>query len=156
MTHRLSALAAVLLGAMLAIGGTPALAQDLVTKYETSTAFKDVAADLEDAIINRGYVIDHHSYVSDMLKRTADDVGATKTLYRDAEFMQFCSAVVSRAAMEADIDNIAYCPYVLFVYEAEANPGTVVVGFRRLPAGDGRDQVNTLLEEIAKEAAGGM
>ena len=38
------------------------------------------------------------------------------------------------------------------VIEAEA--GTVNVGFRRLPEGEGRDQVNELLDGIAKEAAG--
>jgi hypothetical protein len=68
--------------------------------------------------------------------------------------MQFCSAVASRQAMEADIGNIAFCPYVLFVYEAADDPGTVVVGFRRLPEGGGRDHINDLLDEIAREAAG--
>jgi hypothetical protein len=113
-----------------------------------------VSADLQDAVVNRGYVVDYLGRVGEMLKRTAEDVGATKALYKDAEFVQFCSAVVSRAAMEADIGNIAFCPYVLFVYEAEATPGTVTVGFRRLPAGEGRDDVNALLDEIAREAAG--
>lgn len=131
-----------------------AKAAEGVTAYETTAPFSDVAADLEDAIVNRGYVVDHHGYIGDMLKRTAQDVGAEKPLYREAEYLQFCSAVVSRAAMEADIGNIAYCPYILFVYEAEASPGKVNVGFRRLPEGKGRDAVNVLLDEIAQEAAG--
>ena len=138
-------------GAVLA---APAMAQDLVTTHEVEGAFADVAADLEDAIVNRGYLIDYRGHIGDMLKRTASDVGSEKQLYRDAQFVQFCSAVVSRRAMEADIGNIAFCPYILFVYEAESDPGTVVVGFRRLPEGDGRDEVNALLEEIASEAAG--
>ena len=91
-----------------------------------------------------------------MLKRTAADVGGQKALYREAEFFQFCSAVVSRKAMEADIGNIAYCPYVVFAYEAEDAPGKVVVGFRRLPDGDGRDEVNALLKEITREATGDL
>jgi uncharacterized protein (DUF302 family) len=129
-------------------------AQDLVATYETTASFQDVSADLQDAVVNRGYVVDYLGRVGEMLKRTAEDVGATKALYKDAEFVQFCSAVVSRAAMEADIGNIAFCPYVLFVYEAEGTPGTVTVGFRRLPAGEGRDDVNVLLDTIAREAAG--
>jgi hypothetical protein len=133
---------------------TPVSAQEGVTSYATTSAYADVAADLEDAVINRGYVVDYHGLVGDMLERTAADVGSAVPLYKDAEFFQFCSAVMSRAAMEADIGNIAYCPYVLFVYEAEATPGTVIVAFRRLPDGPGRDEVNALLEEIAQEAAG--
>lgn len=132
----------------------PASARDDVTTYSSDAPFADVAADLADAIVNRGYKVDYHGFIGDMLQRTAQDVGASKQLYRGAEIFQFCSAVVSRAVMEANIENIAFCPYVLFVYEAEAEPGVVKVGFRRLPEGEGRDQVNTLLDEIVKEAAG--
>lgn len=148
---RNAAIAALL--AVLSAAGS-AMAADGVTTYETQTDFADVAADLEDAIINRGYVVDYHGFIGEMLKRTAADVGGADPLYKDAEFFQFCSAVVSRAAMEADIGNIAFCPYVLFVYEPEKTPGTVTVGFRRLPDGKGRDEVNALLDEIAREAAG--
>jgi len=127
---------------------------EAIVTYETTSAFSDVISDLEDAIVNRGYVVDHHGYIAEMLKRTAQDVGAAKPLYREAEFLQFCSAVASRAAMEADIRNIAFCPYVLFAYEAEASPGKVVVGFRRLPQGEARDAVNELLDEVVRDAAG--
>lgn len=131
-----------------------AWAQDDVTKLVSESPFSEVVVDLEDAIVNRGYVVDYRGHIGEMLKRTASDVGGGKALYRHAEFLQFCSAVVSRRAMEADISNIAYCPYIVFAYEAEAEPGKVIVGFRRLPAGDGRDEVNTLLEEITNEAVG--
>ncbi|MGB3391803.1 MAG: DUF302 domain-containing protein [Pseudaminobacter sp.] len=139
------------LAAMVAL---PAFARDDVTKYTSQAPFADVAADLADAIVNRGYKIDYHGFIGEMLQRTAEDVGASTQLYRNAEIFQFCSAVVSRAVMEENIENIAFCPYVLFVYEAEAEAGTVNVGFRRLPDGEGRDAVNTLLDEIVKEAAG--
>ncbi|MEC9343925.1 MAG: DUF302 domain-containing protein [Pseudomonadota bacterium] len=142
----------LLIAAALALMVMPARAADDVTTYNAQAAFEDVAAEINDGIVNRGFVIDYHGFIGDMLKRTAADVGSDKTLYQDAEFFQFCSAVLSRKAMEADVANIAYCPYVVFVYEAE--PGTITVGFRRLPAGEGRDEVNALLEEIAKEAAG--
>jgi hypothetical protein len=134
----------------------PAQAQEEVTTLSVEAPFADVASDLEDAIVNRGYVVDYRGYIGDMLKRTAADVGGAKALYRNAEFLQFCSAVISRKAMETDIGNIAYCPYVIFAYEAEGAPGKVVVGFRRLPDGPGRDDVNALLEEIVDEAAAGF
>lgn len=132
----------------------PAAAAEPVTTVTTQAAYADVLQDLEDAIVNRGYVVDYRGRVGEMLQRTAADVGAAKPLYKAADFMHFCSAVMSRAAMEADIGNIAYCPWVLFAYETEESPGTVVVGFRRLPEGPGRDDINALLEEIVGEAAG--
>lgn len=143
------------LGGLALLAATlPASARDDVTTYSSDAPFADVAADLADAIVNRGYKVDYHGFIGDMLARTAEDVGASKKLYRGAEIFQFCSAVVSRAVMEENIENIAFCPYVLFVYEADAEPGVVKVGFRRMPEGEGRDQVNTLLDEIVKEAAG--
>ncbi|EKF17358.1 hypothetical protein [Nitratireductor pacificus] len=138
----------------LGVSVAPALADDDVTLYQTAEPFEDIALNISDAIINRGYVVDYHGMIGEMLQRTAADVGATKALYRNAEFFQFCSAVMSRAVMEEDPGNIAYCPYIVFAYEMEDTPGTVHVGFRQLPEGKGRDQVNDLLDAIAREAAG--
>lgn len=140
----------------LAVAGlaSPVHAQEDLTFYQTDAPFDDVASNVNDAIINLGYVVDYRGFIGEMLQRTAADVGATKQLYRDAEFLQFCSAVVSREVMEENIINIAYCPYIIVVYETQAEAGTVNVGFRRLPDGEGRDQVNELLDGIAKEAAG--
>jgi hypothetical protein len=42
---------------------------------------------------------------------------------------------------------------VIFAYEAEEKPGIVTVGLR-LPDGSGRDEINAMLDEIAREAAG--
>lgn len=147
--------ATAILGMALTITPVRAASDDVMT-VETDAAFADVATGVENAIVNRGYAIDYHGFIGDMLKRTAGDVDAGKALYKDAEFFTFCSAVVSRKVMEADIGDIAYCPYVVFVYEAEANPGTVVVGHRLLPTGGERDQVNALLGEIVTSAAEGF
>lgn len=146
-----SIIAALSLAAAFAM---PAAAQDDVTLYQADMPFEDVASSVEEAIINRGYVVDYRGYIGEMLQRTAEDVGAKEQLYRNAEFFQFCSAVLSRQVMEENVGNIAYCPYIVFVYETEAEAGTVNVGYRHLPAGEGRDRVNELLDEIAREAAG--
>lgn len=138
-----------------------ALADDAgFTQYSVEADFADVRLDLADAVINRGFVIDYEAMIGDMLQRTAADVGAKKTVYKDAQTIQFCSATLSRTAMEADPSNIAFCPYVLFVYERADKPGMVTVGFRRQPQ-SGSDEsrkalaaVNALLDEIAREAAG--
>lgn len=148
---------AVTLAAGTALTGVGALAAgDDVVTMQTENAFEDTAQAVNDAIVNRGYKIDYHGFIGDMLKRTAGDVGATKELYKDAEFFTFCSAVVSRKVMEGDIGDIAYCPYVVFVYEAADMEGTVTVGFRSLPEGGERDAVNTLLKDIIAEAAEGL
>lgn len=150
---RLPAIAVAAFTFAVAAGG-PAAAHEPVSVRTVEAEFPDVMTDLEDAIVNRGYVVDYRGNVGEMLERTAADVGATKPLYRSAEFLQFCSAVLSREMMEAEIGNIAFCPYVLFAYETEAEPGKVTVGFRELPAGLGRDKINMLLDEIVREVTG--
>lgn len=123
--------------------------------YEKKAAFTDVRQDLIDAIINRGYVLDFNGRVGDMLKRTRADVGGVP-LYLEAEYMAFCSAVLSRKTMEVDIHNIGFCPYVVTVYENKANPGTIYVSYRKLTSGGNPDQslvaVEKMLDEIANEA----
>lgn len=133
-----------------------------VTTYHSKAPFDEVRQNLADAIINRGYVIDYQAHIGKMLARTASDVGATQALFPKgrANAMQFCSAVLSRNMMQADVMNIAYCPYVLFVFQKRSNDPTVTVGFRRLPErGSAKSKaalakVNKLLNDIAREAAG--
>lgn len=151
---RLLAFGAAAIAATMALASGPALSEEhAIVKYEVQGSFENVIADVEDAIVNKGYVIDNKSFIGDMLKRTGQDVGSDKQLFVDAQILQFCSATLSRDAMETDIDNIAYCPYGVFAYEAQGKPGTVVVGYRHLPDGDGRDAINKVLDEIAREAA---
>lgn len=142
---------------ILALAAVPAVAAgDDVYSVTTDAPFADAAGAVNDAIVNKGYKIDYHGFIGEMLKRTAEDVGAKKELYKDAEFFTFCSAVVSRNVMEQDITDIAYCPYVVYVYEDASTPGTVTIGHRLLPAGKARDEVNTLLKEIVDSAAEGF
>ena len=131
----------------------PAAAADPVTTYEVAGAVEDVAFVLESAIIGRGLVIDHVSRVGEMLNRTGEDIGAAQDIYTQADVYQFCSTVLSRKMMEADPDNIAHCPYSVFLYELAERPGTVHVGYRNLPEGE-MQQVEALLDAIAREAVG--
>ena len=142
----------------LALGGAAQAAE--IVSVATEGSFEDVAQSLSDAIVNRGFVVDYTAQIGGMLDRTAADVGASTKVYTDARAMQFCSATLSRHAMEADPQNIAFCPYVLFVYELAAKPGEVVVGFRKLDE-QGSDasrqalaEINGVLDGIVKEAAG--
>ncbi len=122
--------------------------------------FAEVALDVEDAIVNRGLVIDYHGFVADMLARTAEAVGADqgRPIYANAEYWQFCSAALSRAMMEADPRNIGYCPYTIVAYELAASPGEIHVGYRRPGAAvpeasmKALSDVDTLLSGIVADA----
>lgn len=153
--------AVALLAAILLLPGAGrAGAAEGAVIYSVEAAFEDVAFDVSDAIINRGYVIDYTARISEMLDRTAADVGATAQVFSAARISQFCSAVISRNVMEIDPENIAFCPYGIFIYELADQPGIIYVGYRRLEGGltqestDALDEVNALLDDIAREATG--
>ena len=131
----------------LTILATSAAAEEaIVTQYDG--AFEDARFSVENAIVNKGLVIDYVSRVGEMLNRTGTDVGSDKTLFENAEIFIFCSAVISREVMEEDPMNIVHCPYSIFV--AETADG-VMIGHRDFPAGP-MDKVEALLKEIVAEA----
>lgn len=107
---------------------------------------------LEQAILNEGLVIDLTSHVGEMLDRTKADVGGTVDLFTAADTYSFCSARVSRQVMEADVINVQFCPYAVFVYETPDQPGKVTVGHRVYP-GETMAPVNELLNRIVDSAA---
>ncbi|GBE42013.1 hypothetical protein BMS3Bbin10_00069 [bacterium BMS3Bbin10] len=125
--------------------------------YAAEGEFEDVKLFVEDAIISQGLTIDFRGHVGQMLERTRAAVGGSK-IYKRAEFFLFCSAVISRATMEADPSNISFCPYNIFYYELETEPGKIHVGYRR-PAIVGSEAskkslaaVDDLLDKIVREA----
>lgn len=119
----------------------------MTTPYDGS--FEDATLAVETAIVGRGLVIDYVSHVGEMLARTKADVGGEKDLFVEADVFLFCSAVTSRAVMEADPLNIAHCPYGIFVADMD---GEIVIGYRAYPDGP-MQQVQTLLGDIVAEAA---
>lgn len=149
------------LGALAALGGmaaAQAVEDAQMRVYPVAADFADARLDLETAIVSQGLVIDYEGFVGDMLNRTAADVGAERQVYTRADMFQFCSATLSRRMMEADPNNIAFCPFVVFVYER--TEGGVHVGYRRPPetgSEEGRAAlaaVDALLDRIVREAAG--
>lgn len=153
--------ASLAIGLSLAAGTSLVHAQNAVIKsYTIEGSYEDVLFDLGEALTNKGLVIDNRAHVANMLNRTAKDVGATSTVYKHGQVLEFCSAKLSRAAMEADPLNMGFCPYTMFVYQTTAKPGNVTVGFRILngastPASKtALDAVNKLLDDMVREAAG--
>jgi uncharacterized protein (DUF302 family) len=149
--------------ALLAAWATAAPAADPhpVVAYSKKAKFEDVRDDVKLAIEGKGLVIDYESYVNRMLERTGKDVGSARKLYADAQIFVFCSAALSRKTMEADAANMSLCPYSITVYATAADPGTVVVSYRRPWRPDGSatskaalKEVEALLDSIVREALG--
>ncbi|PCD76285.1 DUF302 domain-containing protein [Pseudothioclava arenosa] len=115
--------------------------------------FENITFAVESAIMDAGLVIDHTSHTGEMLERTKEDVGGTRTIFTAADIFSFCSAKVSRAVMEANPENVQFCPYTIFIYERPETPGQITVGFRDYPEGE-MDMVEDLLGGIVKEALG--
>ncbi|MCZ7565148.1 MAG: DUF302 domain-containing protein [Burkholderiales bacterium] len=128
---------------------------DEIVRSAGRGTFGDVKDAVVAAIEGKGLVIDRVAHVGDMLDRTAPDVGAARRLYGKAEILEFCSARISRAMMEADPHQIVYCPYTIAVYtlaEGAGETGRVHVAYRRPAQGRGMADVARLLDEIVREA----
>jgi len=150
------ALAASLLFAGLMQGALAA--GDYMAVFTKAGTFDDVRDAVVMAITDRGMVINNVSHVGEMLERTGKDLGETKQIFIKAEVLEFCSAIVSRKMMEADPDNIVFCPYVISVYVVPEKPGEVRVAYRKPQiAGSPASQksleaVEDLLSGIVKDA----
>jgi hypothetical protein len=147
-----------LIAALFLLMPTVAPAADALKTYEAEADYGDVRFAIEDGIVNAGLKIDYRGNIGDMLDRTGKDVGSTKKIYKAAEFFQFCSARLSRAAMEADPVNMGICPYIVFIYERADTPGKVTVGYKRPIGGSGEASqkalaaIEKVLNTIVKEA----
>lgn len=129
----------------------PAHADGFFT-VEAEGSFDDVVFAVELAITDQGLVIDSVNHIGAMLARTKEDVGGTKDLFASAQVMSFCSADVSRQVMEADLMNIQYCPYGIYVFEPAEEGASVTIGYREY-SDRSMQPVNYLLQQIVADAA---
>lgn len=151
----LESVALAVFGFMCGVAGTAApgvMLQSLRGDYD------DVKERVVMAIENRGMVVDHTSRVGDMLERTGKDIGRERRIYLKADVIQFCSAAMSRATMEADPRNLVFCPYAIALYVVPAEPDRVYVVYRKPPATGSAQSVKALrsvgelLDGIVQEA----
>jgi len=124
-----------------------------VAIHATRGKFADVKERVVMAIENRGLVLNYTARVSDMLDRTGKDIGSERRVYANAEVLEFCSAQLSRATMEADPRNIVYCPYAIAVYQLPKEPDRVYVSYRK-PGALGSPQSIKSLRAIDQLLAG--
>ena len=136
-----------LVAAALATAPLAAAAQGAIT-FPFPGSFDDASFAIENAIVNRGLVIDYTSHLGEMLNRTGADIPGAVQIFDNAQVFLFCSAAVSRRVMEADPMNIVHCPYGIFISERE---GEVLIGHRDYPDGP-MQEVEALLDAIILEA----
>jgi uncharacterized protein (DUF302 family) len=120
-----------------------------VVSYSKKAKFEDVRDELKLAIEGKGLVIDYHSFINQMIERTGKDVGSARKVYVDVQAFVFCSAALSRKTMEADPANAAMCPYSITVYATAAEPGKVIVAYRRPWRPDGSAASKAALKDVA-------
>lgn len=131
---------------------------DFQVAYVTPGKYQEIKENIELAITEQGLVINNVSHVADMLANTGRDLGFNRQVYLHGEVFEFCSATLSREMTEADPGLIALCPYTIQIWETPEKPGTIHVGYRRLPAPGSEpaqavvNKVNTLLEKIVRSA----
>ena len=156
-------LAAIALAAAVSTAPATVLAGEPAKTIKTVTGdFDEVFGDLQDAVINRGLVIDYVGDVGKMLERTAEAAtdSDTATPYLNARYLQFCSAAITHEAVGADVHNLAMCPYVVFAYQTRAAPGEISLGYRQVtlaPAAASQAaqaKAHALLQAVVDEAAG--
>ncbi|MGE5097545.1 MAG: thioredoxin fold domain-containing protein [Betaproteobacteria bacterium] len=145
-------------GAKLRTASSPVSSSPDIVVVPAKGDFEDTRDRLTMAIENQGLVVTSTAHVGDMLERTGKDLGRGAVVYRKAEVYEFCSARISRDAMEADPRNIVFCPYTISVYSPRDEPGKAYVAYRKpRPAGSARSvqalrAIGELLDAIAREA----
>jgi uncharacterized protein (DUF302 family) len=113
---------------------------------------------VESAITDQGMVVNAVGLIAQMLDRTGGDLGTGERIYLNGESVEFCSAIYSRRMMAADPHTIVFCPYVIAIYELADEPGTIYVGYQRVPiVGDEASRtalqdVEDLLERVVTNA----
>ena len=126
-----------LLGAILAFAPgaqaavKPFYKDNIRVTYKVKGHFEDVRDQVREAIAGKGIKINNVSHIGDMLIRTGKDLGFKKKVFDHAEAFEFCSATHSRFTMEANPQNIIFCPYIISVYEIHGEPGHIYVSYRR-------------------------
>lgn len=129
---------------------TPLAAQNM-TSQTVPEPLGDIEFALENAILDMGLAIDFISYSGAMLERTRVDVGSDVVLFTGATIYNFCSATVSRQVIEADLNNIIYCPYSIFAYSTPDRPDETIIGHQLYP-GASMQPANDLLDQIIASA----
>jgi uncharacterized protein (DUF302 family) len=123
--------------------------------YTTDQTFEDVVENVKMGVIDQGLLVSGTLHVSDMLNRTASDLGFSE-VFSKAESVEFCSALISHKMAQAAPENIGVCPFTIAVYVKKDEPGRVYVAYRIPVLSGDASKVSAaiveLLDGIAQDA----
>lgn len=114
---------------MVSAADAPADAAGPMKIYTSEQRYEDVVENVKMAIVDRGLLVSGTLHVSDMLNRTAPDLGFSEVFVK-AESVEFCSALISHKMAQAAPQNITICPFTIAVYVTQAEPGKVHLAYR--------------------------
>ncbi|MCP5141341.1 MAG: hypothetical protein H6926_02885 [Chromatiales bacterium] len=132
-------------------------AEGPVYSYSTSDLnFDEVKDNVKMAITGRGVNIANELHASEMLNRTGPDLGFAHPVFKRAETIEFCSAVISLRLVESNPDNVVMCPFTISIYQLNNDEGVIHAAFR-VPVGfeesaEQYAEVADFISGIVKEA----
>ena len=142
-------------GGWVMAGGEPGKQGSPMKIYLSEEGFEDVVENIKMAIIERGLLVSGTLHVSDMLNRTAPDLGFSQ-IFLKAESVEFCSALMSHKMSQAAPENIVNCPFTIAVYVTSDAPKQVHVAYRHPllagEAGEAREAIENMLSTIILES----
>jgi uncharacterized protein (DUF302 family) len=140
----------------LLLGLTPTLGAESYAIYRSQSSFADVLQALKMAIEEKGLYINNIMHMGEMLERTGKDLGLGDSPYRQAESIEFCSAILSRKMTDENPARVVNCPFIVSVYVRTEEPDVTYIVHRRLDIGDDTpvmQEVEAMLETLGKAAA---
>ena len=147
MRRLLTIWALLLCTGMASAADAPAQSASPMKIYSSDQRYEDVVENVKMAIVDRGLLVSGTLHVSDMLNRTAPDLGFSEVFVK-AESVEFCSALISHKMAQAAPQNVTICPFTIAVYVTTAEPDKVHLAYR-LPQLDGDDgQVTAAVVEM--------
>lgn len=127
-----------------------------IVTYWIEEEFDYIRDNVRNAIIERGMNIANELHASEMLNRTAPDLGIERDVFLDAVSIEFCSAMISHKLVIAHSSNMVLCPFTISVYVLSADPDKVYIAYKPPTAGDESievlKEIESLLQAIVTES----
>lgn len=147
---------AVIVGLILIRISPVAMATNPIVTHAIEEEYEYILDNLRNAIIGRGMKINDELHASDMLNRTAADLGFERNVFIHATTLEFCNALISHQLVQANPNNLVLCPFTVSVYVLTGAPDTVHVAYQVPAAGPESegvlDEIEALLRGIVVEA----